>query len=236
MPKVYYGTDELKTSWEEYYERCNAIQLDLSTFPNEPKPETMNKWRVESPKGFAFILHADVGVRQGFQQMAGTDEPDEVDLEAHFGAGWEKTMEQADHMAAKAILLRTPGALTPGTANRRLLERFAARFVDPTDLVVLWEPAGLWNIKQTREFAAQVGLTPTYDPFLAHREDLGFEHGDVGFTITERAAMRRQFDIFDFKQMLSWTRNYDRLFVMCRGRHKWAHIDKLSAAVKHANR
>jgi uncharacterized protein YecE (DUF72 family) len=229
MAKVYYGCDERDRDWEDYAERCNTLELDLQRFAHPPKIETLHTWRVESPAGFCFILHAQPEVAPHLPQSA-DDDPTDFSDDLH--EAWEATCERSEALAAKAILLRTPKGFTPSKAHRERLAAFRETFGDDVNANILWEPSGLWNVEQTREAAREADVIPSYDPFLAHREDVPFDHGDAGFVITERAARRRQFDLFDFKQLLDWTQKYDRLFVMLRGRFKWAHAQHVQAAVQ----
>lgn len=234
MPKVYYGTDDSSESWETHFEQSTAMELDVERFENEPNPSTLHEWQVESPKGFCFILHADPQVRVRLDALAGPDAEPAVDdalLEA-----WDRTLQRADSLGAKAILLKTPGSLTPGDANRALLDAFADAVGSDTGPEIIWEPSGMWTIEQTIDAGKEAGLVPAYNPFMARREEVEFTHGDAAFIITERAAMRRQFDTFDFENLLSWTQKYDRLFCMMRGRHRWAHVNHMRTAIEHVER
>ena len=130
------------------------------------------------------------------------------------------------------MLLSTPQELSPGDASIAKLRVFAQKARDTTDRVILWEPSGLWTVPQVRQTASDLGITPMYDPFVAHREGHGFTHGDVGFALSERAGARRRFDVFDFERLLDWTASYDRVFVMLRGRNKWTHADQFRAAMQ----
>jgi uncharacterized protein YecE (DUF72 family) len=234
MPKVYYGTDDTSESWETHFEQSTAMELELERFNNEPKSSTLHQWQVESPQGFCFILHADPEVQSRLNALAGPDAEPAIDDALR--EAWDTTLERADALGAKAILLKTPGSLTPGDANRELLQAFADAVGPDTDPEIIWEPSGMWTIEQTVQAGKNAGLVPAYDPFLARREEVEFTHGDAAFIITERAAMRRQFDTFDFENLLGWTRKYDRLFCMMRGRHRWAHVDHMRTALEHVMR
>lgn len=230
MARHYYGCDELNEGWERYFELCNGIELNLARFRERPKIETLNSWRVDSPKNFCFMLRAESAVEAYFDSEAlnagNAGPPDDV------AAAWETTEEAADALAAKAILLRTDGSFTPGEESVEILRAFAESLAGDSSRVLLWEPSGLWTIEQTCDAAEHAGVTPVYNPFIAQREDHEFTHGDVGFALTERPGMRRQFDTFDFKQLVGWTRSYDRVFTMFRGRHKWAHARQFQTALQ----
>lgn len=236
MARYYYGTDELKHGWEEYFEICNAIEVDFQRYEKPPKMETLHRWRVESPRNFCFILHVAPRVREYLESAAEDvrgDGPSEVPEAVE--RAWKETLEKAEALAAKAIYIPTGGDLTPGDAHRERLGSFVDTVAADQGRPILWEPSGLWTIEQTREAADEAGVVPVYNPFIAHREGLEFTHGDVGFSITERPGMRRQFDLFDFRELLEWTRKYDRVFMMLRGRHKWPHARQLGQAIEQSH-
>ncbi len=229
MQKVYFGCNELQHDWEHYFERFNAIELDLSTYREMPKESTLNRWRVESPRGFCFTLHADPRVGPALARAGSVSSIEQDDA---LWDVWDEYEQRAEALAAKAILLRTPQELSPGDDSIAKLRAFAERANERTDRLILWEPQGLWTVPQVRETADSLELTPVYDPFVAHREGHGFSHGDAGFALSERAGARRRFDVFDFQRLTDWTSSYDRIFVMLRGRNKWTHARQFRAALR----
>lgn len=220
MTKIYYGCDEIPRNWKRYFGICNALETDLKQLDNPPKIATLNRWRVDSPKGFAFILHADSLVSQELVKAA---ERGEEALSEELQQGWQQTLEQARALAARAILIQTPASFSPGTASRALLTAFSKELRSAFSRPVIWEAQGIWDTAITREWAADLGLTYTYDPFLALREEIGLLHGDGAFILTERAGMRREFDRFDISGLLDQLQSYNRAFFLLRGRFKWNH-------------
>ena len=51
--------------------------------------------------------------------------------------------------------------------------------------------------------------------------------------LTERAGLRRKLDQFDMETMIDWAENYDRAFVLLRGRFKWDHAKELRVALEY---
>ncbi len=222
MTKIYFGCDEIPRHWQQYFELCNAIELDLRRFDNPPKKETLNKWRVESPKGFAFVLHADPRVSEGLVQAAssGADEPPSQLVD-----GWEKTLDDAHGLAARAVLIKTPVAFAPGESSRQALEMFAQNLGDQFSRPIIWEAAGSWETGPTRDWAADHGVTYAYDPFLAFRDEIGLTHGDGAFILSERAGLRRQFDRYDIRGLIDAVQSYNRAFFLLRGRFQWKYAE-----------
>lgn len=231
MGKIYYGCDELTRGWEHYFKLCNALEVDITSFDAPPKISTLNSWRVDSPRGFCFVLHADPQVTQGLARLSdrGADS-----LDAAVREGWEKTLERAHALAAKAILVHTPYEMSPGSVSRGLLEQFAEELAAPAKPAVLWQSEGPWQLASTREFARDLGLVYAYDPFMAERDEVPFLHGDACWVLTERAGLRRKFDQFDMERVIDWADNYDRAFVLLHGRFKWDHAKELQVAMEYA--
>lgn len=217
MPKIYFGCDDIPRHWNRYFPQCNAIELDLEQLDNPPKIKTLNRWRVDSPKGFAFLLRADRSVEVGLAAAGGGE------FSETFSTGWSETLERAQALAAKAIVLRTPIGFSPGNDQRAAVEAFANKFAAEANRPVIWEAQGMWDTEATREWASKLGLIYAYDPFLAMRDELPFGHGDAAFVIQERAGMRREFDRYDIRGLLDRLGSYNRVFVMLRGRFKWEH-------------
>ena len=233
MPRYFYGTDELNQSWESYFDLCNAIQLDLETFKETPKIETLNRWRVESPKNFCFILHVRPEISNYLDSASGDLPESPDDFPTIVREAWNVTLERASALAARALYLPTGSEFTPGEAHRDQMRAFVDLLADQSDAALVWEPSGLWTRDQRVDFAHELGIAPVYDPFIAQREEHEFTHGDVGFAITERPGRRRQYDTFDFRELLHWTQNFDRVFAMLRGRNKFEHAKNMKAAIQH---
>jgi hypothetical protein len=230
MSKIYYGCDELARGWDHYFNHCNALEVNIASFDAPPKIETLNRWRVDSPRGFCFVLDVD---RQFTDALAKLSDRGADQLNDAVRQGWETTVQRAHALAAKAILIKTPPDFFPGSVSRTLLERVTEELVAEAKPAVIWQSQGPWELKGTREFAEELGLVYAYDPFIAYREELGFTHGDACWVITERAGLRRKFDQFDMEMMIDWANNYDRVFALLGGRFKWDHANELRVALEY---
>ncbi len=230
MGKLYYGCDELARGWKHYFKLCNALEVDVDSFDAPPKPATLNRWRVDSPRGFCFMLRADTEFVDGLARLSdrGADQLDE-----RTRRGWQTTIERAHALAAKAIVVPTPAEFSPGSVSRTLLERVAEELAAQSKPAVIWQSQGPWSLRDTRDFAQDIGLVYAYDPFIAYREEIPLTHGDTAWVLTERAGLRRKFDQFDMEQLIDWSDHYDRAFVMLHGRFKWDHARELKVALEY---
>ncbi len=223
---IYFGTDEIKRGWDRYFDLCNALEVrNESSQAADPSISTLNTWRTKSPKGFAFVLHADRSIPEILLKAY---EENQEELPSSFEAAWEKTLERAKALSAKAIIIETPPEFRPSDSARALIEK-VGHFVSVQKLPVIWEKHGLWDTEESVILSRKCGLVPCYDPFLASAEELKLKKGnEVCFRITERAASRRQFDEYDFEQLIGWCSSFNRAFVLFNGRHKLLHAKVMS--------
>ncbi len=228
--KIYFGLDEIEGGWDRYMDRFTLLEI-----PENRKPatvETLNRWRVESPKGFAFVLHAPKAFND---ELSAIVDRGENSISPALQAAWEQLEERARALAAKCILFETDAEFTPSTRSRELLKEVAEKFGGSTKAKLMWSSFGLWEPESTRDFAEGLGLAYAIDPFMLHQDGGKFSHGDACFVIQERAGSRRYFDQWDFEQMIDWSQNYDRVFVLLRGRYKTKHARELGDVLGRAD-
>lgn len=227
MAKLYFGTDEINQGWDRYFDVCNAFEM---RHPREQPPtlQTLNSWRVNSPRGFAFLMHANPDFVDRLEWLA---ERDKHSLDDRALTAWTATLERANAVAAKGIIIETPFEFTPSSRSRALMEDVAKLAADFKG-VLIWESHGVWPVEETRDFAESIGLAYVIDPFQTESEGIEFSHGDAVFSITERSGLRRNFDDYDFSRMLRFTESYNRAFVLLRGQYKWRHARELNELLK----
>ncbi len=227
MPKIYYGTDEVTHGWERYFATCNALEVP---HPRQKAPtlKTLNSWRVESPKGFAFVMHVTPEVVDELLRLA---EAQETSLSTGFQEAWKTSLERAHALAAKAMLISTPFEFTPSSTSRALMAE-VARLAEDFRGPIIWESSGVWPVDETRDMVEELGLSYTIDPFIALEDEVEFTHGDAAFSIAERAGMRRHFDGFDFERLFAKASSYNRVFMLLRGQYKWRHAREIRELLK----
>jgi hypothetical protein len=224
--KIYFGLDEIEGGWDRYMDRFNLLEVPETK--NPATVETLNRWRVESPRGFAFVLHAPRAFTDELSAIVdrGDDSPTDTLREA-----WSEVVERSSALAAKAILIETDAEFTPSTRSRALLEKVSEEFGSTVKARLIWSSFGLWEPASTRDFAESIGLAYALDPFIHQQEGGTFTHGDGCFVVQERSGSRRYFDQFDFENMLEWGETYDRVFVLLKGRYKSKHARELGDVV-----
>ncbi len=226
MTHYYYGCDEVVQGWSRYHKLCTALELDLNGEKNPPTIATLNRWRVDSPRGFAFLLHVEQDLITSLVKSSERTSPRLAkDIDTHL----ESTFEKARALAAKALIISMPPEFTPSTDNKNLLVELRKRILEKQDKnrSIILEPSGLWERSTTLEWAEGEGFVLAHDPFMAMRDGDHCSKQDACFVINERAGMRRKFDQFDFEDMLDWSASAQRAFLLLRGRFKAHHAKEL---------
>jgi hypothetical protein len=224
---IYYGFDEVLYGWDRYFDLCNAFEVRNPRDPDKfPSDATLNRWRVDSPRGFAWILHA---VPEMSAALVNAYEAGTTELGDAFHAAIERTEKRAHALSAKAILLETPPGFPPSDVSRGLVRALGQAWSEQTKRALIWESSGLWTAEDGRNVAADSGFVYAVDPFIIERDELGFGRGgDAAFRVTERAAARRHFDAWEMEKLVGWSDAFDRTFVLLSGRYKIPHAKELS--------
>ncbi|MEM1350594.1 MAG: hypothetical protein AAGI01_18680, partial [Myxococcota bacterium] len=90
MTVLYFGCDDTGRGWKTIWRECTAHEVRLPVdFP--PTIKTLNTWRVQSPRGFAFALHADHAF---VEQLVRRAERGEGELTERDWSGWALTLER----------------------------------------------------------------------------------------------------------------------------------------------
>lgn len=227
---IYFGADEVKKGWERYFDLCNALEVkNEASADADPTIATLNGWRTKSPKGFSFVIHADRAMGPLLEKAY---EADLKVLTPAFDEIWNRTLERANALSAKAILIETSADFRPSESARKLIADLGKKTASQKRPVI-WERHGLWSIEESISLAKKNNLVPCYDPFLAYSEGLPRQKGnDICFRINERAASRRQFDEYDFEKLIQWCEPFNRAFVLFNGRHKTLHTKIMSLILR----
>lgn len=224
MTKFYYACDPTPGNWGDSFTLCNAAEVDLERLDNSPKIATLNRWRVDSPKGFGFLLHAPSSIGEALVQGYERDKPE---LSAAVHAAWTQVVEQAHALAAKAIIFSTPLEFRPGSTSRALIAALGDTLAADAGRPVIWQADGIWDVEATSAFAREHNLILTFDPYLAMRDEVALGQGDGAFVLNERAGMRREFDRYDLEELLGEMRTFNRVFLLLRGRFQRKHAELL---------
>ena len=223
MTHIYFGCDETPRGWKRYLDLCNAYEVRADG-AQPPSMKTLNSWRVSTPKGFCFVLHAGDELSAALEGKGWGEDG----LSAPAEEAWAQVLERRKALAAKAVLVRTSPDFTPTPEHRARLVALSARAA-ADKVALIWESSGLWEATTTYEWAQEHGIVYAFDPFLATRDGLEIEGNgqDVCFALSERAGMRRTFDEYELEQLMDWCEGHQRAFVLLRGRHKFAHAREI---------
>lgn len=226
MTKYYYGADEVDGGWDRYFTLCNAIEVPWQA-DDRPTVKTLNTWRVNSPRGFAFVVQAQPIVVETILALSNRgatsfDNFDEV---------WQATADRARALGAKAILIATPFDFAPGPSNRLLIADLGRKAVAAAKMPILWEATGMWSPEDASELATSCGMTLAHDPFSNFEaEEINvYGRSDAALIINERGGARRNFESHEMESLFDATQSFNRVFVLFRGRYKSRHAREFKA-------
>lgn len=228
---IYFGFDEVVYGWQRYFDLCNGFELRNAATPDdEPSLSTLNRWRVDSPKGFGWIVHTTTEVNDllvdAFERGITTIGPE-------FDEALAATEERAHALSAKAIILETPPELPPSDTSRALVVNLGKRLAEVTKRALIWEASGLWTFEDGSKVAKDAGMAYVVDPFMLAADGETLPKSPVAaFRVTERAAARRQFDGWELEQLVDMCESHERSFVLLAGRYKIPHAKELSLLLR----
>ena len=135
--QLFVGKSSLEGDIARYASRFNLLEL-RADLTNLPKGARLADWKKRVPVDFAFSIVLPKAVGQ---------------LESSsFELG--RTLELAEALSAKWLLLQTPSAVGPSTRMRERLSKLFQAVAHP-DRRIAWESRGVWEDEQVEEFAAE---------------------------------------------------------------------------------
>ncbi|HYQ05200.1 MAG TPA: DUF72 domain-containing protein [Polyangiaceae bacterium] len=143
--QLFVGRHNLEGDIARYASRFNLLEVRADA-TNLPRGARLADWRKRVPAEFAFSVVLPRSVGQ-FESSS-------------FDLG--RSLELADALSAKWLLLQSPSSVGPSARMReRLSKLFEA--VAHADRRIAWESRGVWEDEQIEEFAAEHGVTVVRD-------------------------------------------------------------------------
>lgn len=78
---------------------------------------------------------------------------------------WERFLHPFGEEGPPRVLFRTPASFTPSMDNREALKTVATTWCGPRNIVMEWEPRGLWTPEEVATLSAELGMQAVFDPF-----------------------------------------------------------------------
>lgn len=121
-----------------------------------PRTATLTRFFHSLPEGARLCLRAPGSV------IAPKTRGPEVEAAHAETLTW--TLDAAERLQPRAVLLPTPASLTPGRRNRDRLRALAKSLPRPEGRIYVWAPRGLWEEEDSASLAADLGLVRAFDP------------------------------------------------------------------------
>ncbi len=138
--QLFVGRNAHEGDIARYAQRFNFLELRADA-TNLPRGNKLAEFRKRVPAAFVFSIV--------LPKATGLLESSEIDL--------GRTLELADALSAKWLLLQTPAAVGPSTRMRDRLSRLFEQ-LEHDDRRIAWESRGVWEDDQIEVFAAEHGV------------------------------------------------------------------------------
>ncbi|MEM0340414.1 MAG: DUF72 domain-containing protein [Acidilobaceae archaeon] len=149
--KVKIGTCGFQKSRKAHYSNLDVLEVQQTFY--DPRTESYSKWRKEASSTFEFTIKAWMLITHEYNKNLWSKLKEEIPgrLE-NYGSlklteevlwAWEKTLEVADALSSKIIVVQTPPSFSFNEVNKvRALEFF--KNVPRRGKIIVWEPRGDW--------------------------------------------------------------------------------------------
>lgn len=147
------------------------------TFYQPPKVETARRWRRKAPPDFVFTVKAwqlitHESSSPTYRRLSESLSDEELDRCGRFRwnkttrEAWERLLQIAGALDARAILFQTPKSFEPTSENLSNLHTFLSE-VDRRGRAMVFEPRGsAWTDEVVEDLASELELVHGVDPFL----------------------------------------------------------------------
>ena len=109
---------------------------------------------------------------------------------------WQRQIQFATEMEARALVLITPASVTPSSTNITAMSRFF-KAIDRGNLPLVWEAHGPWEPGQILQFAEANDLIPAVDPIRDDIPDTDIAY----FRLGAFAASGSRMGVYELEQM-----------------------------------
>jgi uncharacterized protein YecE (DUF72 family) len=146
MPRVHVGQATLKGHLERYAKSFDL--LEVKSDPTPPSVKQLRRLRQQAPEGFLFSLVLPRKLAELSETPA--------------AAALTDVRAQAEALAARFVLVRTPATFTPSARARSRLRALVEGLRGAAGSIA-WEPRGIWTDEEIAACAADLDLLAVRD-------------------------------------------------------------------------
>jgi uncharacterized protein YecE (DUF72 family) len=109
---------------------------------------------------------------------------------------WQRQMQFARELGARALVLMTPSSVTPSRPNIDAMSNFL-NSIDRENMPLVWEARGPWEMSQIWQFAEKNNLIPAVDPIRDEVPDFDLAY----FRFGAFAASGSRMGVYELEQI-----------------------------------
>jgi len=177
--KIKIGTSGFRLPQAEYAQLFTCVEIQ-HTFYQPPQLSTLERWRVNAPRGFEFTLKAwqlitHEAKSPTYKRLKKNLTEEERNEAGYFKStrivqeAWAATLSCAKALKARAILFQCPASFRQTGENIANLARFFSS-IKREKFIYCWEPRGEWDSQLVRSICADLNLWHAVDPFAQRTE------------------------------------------------------------------
>lgn len=239
------GTCGFQRARRLHYMNLDGVEVQ-QTFYDPPGVEVLERWRSEAPSSFEFTVKAWMLVTHEYNKRLWRRLKRSIDADpSRFGGfkltrevlwAWEVTLDSAEALRARVIVVQTPPGFEATRDNlRRVVEFF--RRAPRRGFLIAWEPRGGWWSRREllEEAASQAEIAIAGDPLRGRVPPPGQEmlyarlHGLGGAEVNYKYKYTDE-DLARLKQAISG--GWKRVYVMFNNIHAYDDAVRFKAMVK----
>lgn len=154
------------------------------TFLLPPKSKTLERWREIAGDEFVFAIKAWQVITHESESPGYRVMPDTIRQSMQNGGhfkdcgevkeAWQQTLRAAKALRARVIVFETPASFTPTTRNRSRFSRFFESIEREQDLLLVWEPLGVWSLEERQALCDDLQLISSADEDNPKSAEVGY--------------------------------------------------------------
>lgn len=236
---VHAGCCGFPRSQAEYHGQLGVVEIQ-QTFYKLPRLDTVQRWRLQAPPGFEFVVKAwqlithpssSPTYRQpgllldGPLEAYGSFQPNRHVMDA-----WTRTRDVALTLKASIVLFQCPPSFEPNAANVTNLVRFFSQ-VDRGGMMMAWEVRGDWPVKLVQRLCQEMKLLYAVDPFAQPDPSSGTAY----FRLNGKTGYGYRFTDRDLGTLRKWCAGRPEAYCLFSNVSMWEDALRLHAMVAEAD-
>jgi uncharacterized protein YecE (DUF72 family) len=216
MTTFHIGCAGFSAARSRYARKLAFVEIDVGK--PAPAPKVLERWRTEVGEAMVWSVVTPASF-WGERDWPLRDEKATT-------AEIDRLVNVVKPLAARAVVLRTPASIRPGTVAAKRFVAVAER-VRKMAPVVAWEPGGLWERDDAQELVAGTGVIVVADPL---RDDV--ENESVVYARMRGLGSDRRYHAGRLEEIVVALANCEEAFIVFDTQESFAEATRLRKLIE----